>query len=324
MPKNNSAATAGSEDRISALPEELLNSILRRIQCPQKRAQTWTLSRQWRNLGCSYPVAEFNATIERLQTFVDAMVKKFSSENLLRMGALKVSVSMSDSFSYAYNLEVRSAMEQLLDLASKKKAEYVAIDVTHINGYSAFLHLPMESLSNSSARTLHLDKIILESEENDNDGIHLSLDSLLHLRLDFVGFEYTWLFARLMASCPLLETLEIRKLNGISKLNHPNLKTLKISDLDEDVMFREELIAPQLNTLEIADCKYLRLSDISRTVSKLQNLKSLTLTRVSNQERKLKLSCPKLEEFHLWAWQGLEDIELDVKSCFRKFFLHWR
>ncbi|CAN0914266.1 F-box protein At5g03100 [Linum grandiflorum] len=323
MPKKRSTAAGGGKDRISELPEELLHSIIRHIPCPKETAQTSTLSSRWRHFWCSYPVAEFNSTnIEGLRRFVDATMKKFSPDKLLRMEALKVSLDL-------YDITICSpSVKQLLDLASKKKADYVAIEVNTEKFMRSFvfLWLPLESLSNSSARTLHLEKIKFEPKKNGEDNnLHLSLDSLLHLRLEFVEFLDHRLFTSLMASSPLLETLEICFVNGIRKLNLPNLKTLKISCMEEDLsrMFRKEFIAPQLNTLEITGCKYLRLCDISRVVSKLQNLKSLTLSG-SGHEKKLKLSCPKLEEFNLSTPYGLEEIELDVKPCFRKFILNWR
>ncbi|CAN0914356.1 F-box/FBD/LRR-repeat protein At5g53840 [Linum grandiflorum] len=326
QPKN---LTAAGIDRISELPDEIVHSIFRHIASSKEIVQTAALSSRWRNLWRSYPVVEFNSrTTESFQQFVDETTKNFSPDRLLRIEALKLSL-------YLYNVDIRSSyLVQLLDIAATNNAEYIAIKVKVDNckGYVGHLYpwLPLDSLSNSSARTLHLEKINFKSKKKaDHYDLHLSLDSLLHLHLESVRFSNPRLFASLLASSPLLETLEvIRYVDGMRNVNLPNLKTLKIysiTDLElRDWVFMEEFIAPQLNTLEIDNCFYLRLSDVFRAVSKLENLKYLTLTRLHSPEKKLKLSCPKLEELNLWAPYGLEEIELDVKPCFRRFFMHWR
>ncbi|CAN0914355.1 Putative FBD-associated F-box protein At5g22720 [Linum grandiflorum] len=297
QPKNTTDAAA--EDLISKLPDEILYSFCRHIPCPKQSAQTAALSSRWRNLWRSYTAVEFNSTnTEDFQEFVDATMEKFAQDELLQMQALKVSLDLSNSD------DVSSSLEQLLDLASKKKAD---------------------------AKTLHLEGIKFEQNKNDDgDLINLSLESLLHLHLESVVFPDGRLFASFMAtSSPLLETLEITgHVYRLSKLNVPKLKTLKISstrDYSLSRWFRERFIAPQLTTLEIdeCDCYNFTLHDVCEIVSKFENLKSLTLVRFAIPEYTLTLSCPKLEEFTLGAPALLRQIELHVKPCFRKFVVKW-
>ncbi|CAN1185504.1 hypothetical protein LINPERHAP2_LOCUS37591 [Linum perenne] len=128
-PPEKLAAAAAGEDLISELPDEILHSIIRRIACSkaadQTADQTIALSSRWRNLWRSYPVIQLNpkATSEGFQKFHDATMKRFNQDKLLGMEALKLSIQIK-------NYKFRSpAVEQLLELASERKAEYVGIQI---------------------------------------------------------------------------------------------------------------------------------------------------------------------------------------------------
>ncbi|CAN1228756.1 hypothetical protein LINPERPRIM_LOCUS3016 [Linum perenne] len=119
----------------------------------------------------------------------------------------------------------------------------------------------------------------------------------------YVQFDDDQLFTKLLASSPLLETLEIKAAVVSAKklqVSHvPNLRVLKISSSSSNVkeieiaasrlhtlqlqieamgkVFNMELKTPQLNVLEIYGGVKLRSSDISKVISKLDSLMSLTL-----------------------------------------------
>ncbi|CAN0914388.1 Putative F-box/LRR-repeat protein At3g18150 [Linum grandiflorum] len=337
MEKHPKKSTAPGRDLISNLPDEIIQSIVCRISCHKQAAQTSALSRRWRDLWCSHAFVKFDST-RGFQEFADSTMKRFSRDKLLRMQTLDISVEPdNDTIRFP-------PMEKLLDLASKRKAEYVSINIRRDRMRRNLIRLPYELLSNSSAKTLYLRNIRFESNKNGND-LLVRMNSLRSLEMENVAFQEERLFTNLIASSPNLETLELRGIPGMKKFrlsNIPNLKKFSISDLDdvEEIeisasglltlyfmctrVFRIELIAPQLITLEIEHCGLLRLGDVSRVISKLPNLKSLTLYGFSSlAEQKLNLLNPKLEVFELCPPPGLEEIELDVGPNFSKFVLHW-
>ncbi|CAN1228752.1 Putative FBD-associated F-box protein At5g53640 [Linum perenne] len=286
------------EDRISSLPDEILHSILCYLPTSKEAARTSALSRRWENLWRSYPVIEYNSTtIVGFQKFGDATMKRFSRDKLLRIEALKLTLKVDH---YAFAAIRFPHVEQLIDLAWERKAEYVSIEVT-----SPYFHfLPFRLLSSSTVKILYLKSINFTSNR-DGDDIDLlfSLNSLRFLHLESVQFDDDQLFTKLLASSPLLETLEIKAAVVSAKklqVSHvPNLRVLKISSSSSNVkeieiaasrlhtlqlqieamgkVFNMELKTPQLNVLEIYGGVKLRSSDISKVISKLDSLMSLTL-----------------------------------------------
>ncbi|CAN1185505.1 hypothetical protein LINPERHAP2_LOCUS37591 [Linum perenne] len=134
-PPEKLAAAAAGEDLISELPDEILHSIIRRIACSkaadQTADQTIALSSRWRNLWRSYPVIQLNPKAsEGFQKFHDATMKRFNQDKLLGMEALKLSIQINYGDLNSTNYKFRSpAVEQLLELASERKAEYVGIQI---------------------------------------------------------------------------------------------------------------------------------------------------------------------------------------------------
>ncbi|CAN1751805.1 F-box/LRR-repeat protein 13 [Linum perenne] len=274
-----SAAAAG-KDLISELPDEILHSIIRRIACSKAAEQTIALSSRWRNLWRSYPVVQLNPKTthdfysigsEVFQKFHDATMKRFNQEKLLQMEALKLFIDIDED-----HLSFPAALEQLLELASERKAEYVGIEI----GFRSFslCCLPFRLLSNSSAKTLKLKRIKFASG---NNGYLIVLNSLHSLHLNNVEFNDKRLFTNLIASSPLLETLKLESVTGMGKLwvsDVAKLKTLRFLHLNH-VEFNELLLAdliassPLLETLKL---EYLRIRR-KLVVSNAANLKKLEI-----------------------------------------------
>ncbi|CAN1123898.1 Putative F-box/FBD/LRR-repeat protein At5g56810 [Linum perenne] len=346
--RKKSAATA--DDVISELPDEILHSILRRLSSSREAAITTVLSRRWRSPWRSYPFVVFDfrdlnnrgeageisstAVMAQLRQFGDATLDRFSGDQLLLMKTLKVVLEKGDSTIYS------SVVNQLLNLAVERKAEVIAIIVTS-HSHSHRLILQFGLLSNSAAKSLRFEGI-----EFTGGCLPLSLNSLRTVYLDYVKLENSQLLGNLIASSPILETLILRHISILKKLQIRNttssLKTLKISYcsyMEEieiaaaglqtlyirelDVLRRIELIAPQLAVLKIVNFHYMGESVLAR-VSKLKSVKSLTLgaSFLIHMEKKLKLSIPNLEEFTFWAPIGLEEIELESMPGLQKFILH--
>ncbi|CAN0914308.1 hypothetical protein LINGRAHAP2_LOCUS28483 [Linum grandiflorum] len=196
---------------------------------------------------------------------------------------------------------------QLLDLSSERKAE-------EINIYAWALSFPFRLLSNSATKILRLTGVQFYYNKH-CDGFPLSLNSLRVLQLTNVFFDEDQLFQNLIASSPLLETLEIETLyRRMRKLkvstHHTNLKSLRIARCfpreieitapglqtlrleDLQLLSKFELTAPQLNLLEITHYSpRLKHRCFDLVLPNLRSLKSLTLNDPELQ-KKLKLSNP--------------------------------
>ncbi|CAN1751802.1 Putative F-box/FBD/LRR-repeat protein At2g05300 [Linum perenne] len=359
-----SVAAAAGRDLISDLPDEILHSIIRRLAFSedgeQTAQQTIALSSRWRNLWRSYPVVQLNPKTtystrfddfdlsrhfysigsEFFQKFHDATMKKFNQDKLLRMEALKLSINIdeddlgSSSESDDEDLLdsedediISPAVEQLLELASERKAEYVDIKVISIG--SSLLWLPFGLLSNSSAKTLKLESIRFASG---NHHLLVSLNSLRSLHLNNVEFDDERLFANLIASSPVLETLELKFVIGMRKLvvsNSANLKKLEIYYCDDvkeiqiaafslqDLHIGNQvlsigLIAPQLNVLNLHCHSQLSLSEIS--LDDLNHLRFLCLDNLTIDDEQVFLNWiagrPLLETLEIRNIKNLKKLKL--------------
>ncbi|CAN0846102.1 F-box/LRR-repeat protein 13 [Linum grandiflorum] len=268
-------------DRLSELPDDILHSILRRIKSESKVAQTITLSRRWWILWRSYPVVDYSdedrIRMKNFKKFGDATVARFSRDSFLAMEALKLSLN---EYAYKYRVPV---IEQLLDLASERKAQ--EIDIRSFTT-STSVSFPFRLLFNSATKMLRVTGLRFAY----CDDLPLSPNSLRFLHLISVSFKDNLLFENLIASSPLLETLEIGKSFSTKELkvctHHINLKTLRIVGcsskkieiaapglqtlrLEDLAPSKVELTAPQLNLLEITYCCLIGLDiqDFSRLLS---------------------------------------------------------
>ncbi|CAN0914385.1 Putative F-box/LRR-repeat protein At3g28410 [Linum grandiflorum] len=344
----NSSTVVAGEDRISELPDEILHCIIRRIELCNEAGQTITLSKRWRRVWHSYPVVEYNmdthyssrSRIVDLQKFSDSAIERFSRDNLLRMETLKL-----EPWIYEMGvIAVRSpVVERLIDLALERKAEDVQILRVVEYRRSSGLILPHRLLFNSVLKSLRLDSVQFEF---DNDFCCDSPTCLRSLYLDYVYFEDTELFSNLLANSPMLETLHLTGGFGdssklqVSKVT--NLKTLEITSCcrvgEIEIVapqleslhlrymtfvadFKLELTAPLLNRLEILFYEQLTEGHLQAIISKLPYLKYLNATLYRKVEKKLKLSSSSLVELELKAPPGLEELELDVGPGFEKLFL---
>ncbi|CAN1844557.1 F-box/FBD/LRR-repeat protein At1g51370 [Linum perenne] len=338
------------EDLISELPDGVLHSIIHCLQSPDQEAQTIAISRRWETLWRSYPIVEFELYKTEncnrdFQKFAEATINRFTRDSLLRMKILKISMDgIIDEDSFALYSPL---VEQLVDLASRRKAEEVSINVTRCSkgSYRApYFLLPCTLLCDSAVKNLRFKGIELKWG---NDHLPLSLKFLRSIYMFDVVIEDERILANLIASSPLLETMDLFGIPKLSKLqvsDAPKLRTFGIygcNDLKEieiaaprlnslsihlwaEFRCKIELTAPQLHQLEIADehSGTLRVSDVAAVLSKLPSLKSFTLiVCIYNQQdwATLRLSVPKLEELMLINLYGLSNIIIDGGPDLTKF-----
>ncbi|CAN1158808.1 F-box/LRR-repeat protein 13, partial [Linum perenne] len=308
--KRKKSAGGGGKDLISKLPDEILHSIIRRIASSKEAEKTIVLSNRWRNLWRSYPVVQLNPKTshrfysigsEGFMKFHDATMKRFNQDKLLRMEALKLSIRIKkDDLNSPNEDNFRSsAVEQLLELASERKAEYVDIEICFKSCSS--LCLPFRLLSNSSTKTLKLEKIRFASDNND---YFVVLNSLRSLHLDNVEFDDKRLFTNLIASSPLLETLKLESVTGMKKpwvSDVAKLKTLRflhLNDVELDEQLLADLIAssPLLETLKLVFIFEMRKLVVCNAAA---NLKKLEI-----------YDCYRLKEIQIAA-SGLRDLHIE-------------
>ncbi|CAN1844554.1 Putative F-box/LRR-repeat protein At3g18150 [Linum perenne] len=362
------------KDRISELPDGILHSIIHRLPSQDEVAQTIAISRRWETLWRSYPFVEFDlykitkcrrefrteATIGRFkrqtirrrrdfQKFTEATINRFTRDSLLRMEILKLSlIGEIDEDSFALYSPL---VEQLVDLASRRKAEEVSINVTRCSkgSYRApYFLLPCTLLCDSAVKNLRFKGIELKWG---NDHLPLSLKFLRSIYMFDVVIEDERILANLIASSPLLETMDLFGIPKLSKLhvsNAPKLRTLIINGCED--LKEIEIAAPRLHSLSIHlwaefRCNIelttpqlhhlvlgyehsgtLRVSDVAAVLSKLPSLKSFTLIGcIYNQQdwATLRLSVPKLEELMLINPYGLSNIIIDGGPDLTKFSVEY-
>ncbi|CAN1158795.1 FBD-associated F-box protein At5g22730 [Linum perenne] len=334
MKKQPNESAAAGEDLISDLPDEILHSVLRRIPYFKEAAQTSALSSRWRNLWSSYPVVEldsatspyytshsaspfyplcrfYSTTSEGFYSFHNATMTKFSRDKLLRIETLKLSVCTYFPFPRS------PAIEQLLDLASERKAENIEIKEIEIVALAL--------------QTLHIQDMdqVFRIELMAPQLSILKTDACDKLRLD-VNSELK--FLTLCRSCrdlvlPLNSTL---KISGCFHLKEIEITAYELRSLHlegrvdskhwKNELLKIELTAPQLNVLEITNFD-LKMDDLEVMVSKFQSLKSLSLDRCCTTEKRPILSDRELEEFTSSALSGWEKIELDADPWLEKVAL---
>ncbi|CAN1231061.1 F-box/FBD/LRR-repeat protein At3g52680 [Linum perenne] len=330
------------KDLISDLPDGILHNIIHRLEYGDQAAQTIAISRRWETLWRSYPFVEFDIYNWRrrdcnrdFQKFAEATINRFTRDSLLRMEILKLTlmrVIHQDSFVLYSPL-----VEQLVDLASRRKAEEVSI-FANMN-----FCLPCRLLSDSAAKILQLSGIELK---RGNDPLPHSLKFLRSLYINEVVLEDERILGSLIASSPELETMVLLGIPNLSKLqvsNVPKLRTLQIRccegikeieieapELHTLCLWSEsefrckiELTAPQLHHVDIS---YEVAVAIAAVLSKLPLLKSLIISHSKYDQQDgttLRLSVPKLEELRLINGNKLSNIHIDGGSDLTKFSLEY-
>ncbi|CAN1844439.1 F-box/FBD/LRR-repeat protein At3g52680 [Linum perenne] len=338
------------KDLISDLPDGILHNIIHRLEYGDQAAQTIAISRRWETLWRSYPFVEFdickNLNCNRdFQKFAEATINRFTRDSLLRMEILKLSlmgVIDEDRFVLYSPL-----VEQLVDLASRRKAEKVSIFAIRCDtGYPNFC-LPCRLLSDSAAKILELSGIELK---RGNDPLPHSLKFLRSLYIDDVVLEDERILGSLIASSPELETMVLLGIPNLSKLqvsNVPKLRTLQIRCCEGFFTDRQieeiEIAAPQLHTLYLwsefrckieltapqlhhVDISYEVAVAIAAVLSKLPLLKSLIISHSKYDQQDgttLRLSVPKLEELTIINPYKLSNIHIDGGLDLTKFSLEY-
>ncbi|CAN0877117.1 hypothetical protein LINGRAHAP2_LOCUS11697 [Linum grandiflorum] len=290
--------TQSAVDRISELPDEIINLIVRSLPSHEEVARTSILSRRWLKLWLSnsYPVVEFHG--RRFQRFAAATFKRLQAVPLLL-----------DSFTISLHRSTNVGRElyQLLLSASIGADEYgdrSPLKVVLINDYwiRDFLEGGM-LLTCGRTKFLHLECF-------DLSGLHdfkTCLDNLQELCLEHVSVSQQS-FPSCLANARRLEKLSLKSIFGIKTLdvsasNFPSLIYLSLEQLQrlqlssapllQTFCFRGDsgslrvVSAPNVTSFELAPNAKLRRRELDELISKFPSLSLLELT-LKQQERRIK------------------------------------
>ncbi|CAN0914677.1 hypothetical protein LINGRAHAP2_LOCUS28701 [Linum grandiflorum] len=163
--------------------------------------------------------------------------------------------------------ESSPVVEQLLDLASNRKAKEISID--YYDTFGCRLRLPLESFSVSSLKSLRLSHLDLVCNNYLGDLPSLSLHSLRFLVLNDVQVTDDRVITNLIASSPLLETLELESITKLEKIRAVydvvNLRALTISGCSR--LKEIGIVAPRLQTLNLHGIQGSALSNYLSSLS---------------------------------------------------------
>ncbi|GKE78722.1 F-box domain containing protein [Tanacetum coccineum] len=230
------------EDRISELPELIVENILLRLVSSKDRVRVSVLSKRWCALTASFPFLDFNfdefvkgvyGTSYRhvarylFYKYVEHSVSRFCcQQNLKKVHTFKLCAFFED------DKEV-DIINKCLELILEKGLKVLDIDITVYARLQKY-HLPIRHSSRlSSLTSLTMSQHVLPSSLMVDDA---NLNSLKVLRLNEVTLD-ALVIKNLTSSCPLLEKLIVENCN-VGELGF--MQTVK------DVTFRW-VIFPDIN-----------------------------------------------------------------------------
>ncbi|PWA54420.1 F-box domain, Leucine-rich repeat domain, L domain-like protein [Artemisia annua] len=334
------------EDRISELPELVIENILLRLVSSKDRVRVSVLSKRWCALTASFPFFDFNCdefvkgvygTIYNhdarylFYKYVEHSVSRFCcQQNLKNVHTFKLCSLFKD------DVEV-GIINKCLELILEKGLKVLDIDITvypHLQEY----RLPIRPSSRvSSLTSLTLSQHVLPSSLMVDDA---NLHSLKVLWLNKVTLDPV-VTKNLTSSCPLLEKLIVEYCYGVKKFSVygrlQNLKKFRFIDNKFNGVERIDIEAPYLyechlsvrpcegaTSVKLGSCKQLRtlyldgsffptsigFSEFFNNFPFIENL-SLSLHGQCNS---LVVSSPSLRKFVLYDECDLEEIDINTPN----------
>ncbi|CAN1131975.1 F-box/FBD/LRR-repeat protein At5g53840 [Linum perenne] len=289
----------GKEDKISSLSDDIIHEILARLDHTKEAARIIVLSKRWPHIWSSYPILEFNdhdflrnsdsAMKAAVEKYESAAVKKFSHRPIKA-----VRIFVLDSRKQF----ITNFVDNIFNLAAKNCPHEIDFRVQcSPNGYR------IPQYTNSGDRFRRLQVLKLQNCYFSDDHIFDGISSLKILDLSYAEFDNCRTLNRMIADCPLLETLTLFYIEGIQKVqiqNHPNLKSFDATHFDNDNHYDFEITGAR--SLEILRIKR-DIKEGNLRISSIPNLKQLHLegvqTLTDNVLNKLISELPCLESLTL-------------------------
>ncbi|GJV15281.1 F-box domain containing protein [Tanacetum coccineum] len=329
-------------DRISELPDGIIENILLRLDKPKERVRVSVLSKKWFALTASLPVLKF--------LFWDFVDEDWNSDNFYQY--VKHTVSR---FCRHQNVKIAHTFKLLTLVEDNTKLDFIdkCVELILLRGVKALdicfmksrfsICPPMYCLPNilSSMSTLTSlkisDCVMLPSSLM--VGV-VNLKSLKVLGLTRVPLNLH-VIKRLSASCPLLEELVVECCYGLTEFcvdgRLQNLKKLRFIGYKKNGIETIDIEAPNLcecllsvgqgrgaTSVILDSCKQLRtlyldgpffptLTGFSDFLSNFPFLENLSLCLV-NRRNILAVSSPSLRNFMLYDECDLEEIDINTPN----------
>ncbi|GKE11281.1 F-box domain containing protein, partial [Tanacetum coccineum] len=299
-------------DRISELPDGIIENILLRFDKPKERVRVSVLSKKWFALTASLPVLKF--------LFWDVVDEDWNSDNFYEY--VKHTVSR---FCRQQNMKIAHTFKLLTLVEDNTKLEFIdkCVELILLRGVKALDICimksrfskcpPMYCLPNilSSVSTLTSLKI--------SDCVMLP-SSLMVGVVNFKSLNVLWLtrvhlnlhvIKRLSASCPLLEELVVEYNRDIEA---PNLCECLLS-VGQGRGATSVILdsSKQLRTLYLDGPFFPTLTGFSDFLSNFPFLENLSLCLV-NRRNILAVSSPSLRNFMLYDECDLEEIDINTPN----------
>ncbi|XP_021997492.2 F-box/LRR-repeat protein At4g14096-like [Helianthus annuus] len=318
-------------DRISLLPESIVHHILSFLKnTPAELVRMSVLSKSWFNLTASFPILSFYFNYhfrsrESFFKYVEYATSRFCHHNLTAHKFL-----LCTRIQESAELDI---VNRCLELVLQNGVRELVISFTYSSLDVPKYRLPNILLSVSVLESLTIRGCDLPSSLM-LDAINFT--SLIQLKLFMVPLNDE-VITYLVASCPLLQVLDIGICSGFKKVcvyGHQNLQELRITY--DTPLERIDIEAPNLSSLRIEDdddigapqmnlasCKNLTTvsyfgylsPNLSFTdfVSSFPFVENLYLAIHYNCNT-LKLSSPSLRTFMLHSMCGFKDIEFSTPN----------
>ncbi|CAI0468374.1 unnamed protein product [Linum tenue] len=270
------------EDRISQLPEEIIHSILNRLESPAEAAGTSVLSRRWLQLWRRYPFFVFppSKSKSNFRSFVASSSRKLQlplppwsssdSDHSCCATIQDFSISLLEEDGFR-----KEDLDRLLSLIANRADGLLSPVkfVLHVKPYYPFYYSLQRFPNWSRTKSITLSGCDLAALAADHDN-HINglayLGSLERLTLEYVNLGEQ-LLHRFLDNAPRLVSLSLDVVYGIDRL--------------------EVVSSPLLQSLRLRLC-------------------CIRSHNHSERMRRLRISSPKLEK--LWIWSGLEELEIDA------------
>ncbi|XP_060198785.1 F-box protein At5g03100-like [Lycium barbarum] len=278
--KQKNEVTETLDDRLSRLPDEVLVQILSLL--PTKDAvSSCVLSKRWRRIWTSIDNFIFiNRNYSKVKNFISFVDHVITQSTCSKIKKFQFDFDRS-------NREFNSKISPWLSFAVQNKVEDV---VLHSFDDNLTYELPLCMYTCSSLITLKLSGWVFD------EGTGIAWSSLKSLTLHLTELEDSNI-AKLLSSCPALETMELSFCEGCRHLEitSSNLKRLTLTNLSVAVDDYLEIFAPNLQHLDIS-------GNLGHIEIRLVNVSSLVIASLT-----FRLSCINEE------WEE-DDIEED--SCY--------
>ncbi|CAN0877116.1 hypothetical protein LINGRAHAP2_LOCUS11696 [Linum grandiflorum] len=290
------APAAAAVDRISELPDEIINLIVQSLQY-QEAARTSILSRRWLNLWLANSVVEFQGDTDRFDSFAAATLKRLRAVPLL-LDSFTISVLHKEDLGEEFHQLLLSAsivIDEDDDGSDSRSPLKVVLKISEGSSYSFEGRMLL-----NFGRTKFIDL-----EGFDLGRLHnftTCLDNLQELRMEDVQVSQQS-FPSCLANARRLEKLSLIFIRGIYSLDISQIYVDNLQELCLEHLWVSKQSFPSClanaRRLEKLSLRYIYGIDrLDISASDFPSLKSLSLQADEGELRELQLSsAPLLRTF---------------------------